>query len=195
LLDKITAEVRRLNRTISSGLEFVRPVSVSLTESSILRVLDEAVTVACKRRGTDSIVVESRVDRSIPPILMDRAQIRQVFENLVLNAIEAVGDEGRVLIEAELRPAGVEDGTAPEEPLLEVRVSDDGPGIPDEEKDKIFYPFFTTKTEGSGVGLSMAKKIVDCHRGVIDVDRGPEGGARFTVRLPMTQIDGRMDNP
>ena len=77
--------------------------------------------------------------------------------------------------------------------LLEVRVSDSGQGIPNDEQDKIFYPFFTTKKEGSGVGLPMAKKIVDSHKGLIDVDVAPLGGARFTVRLP-TSIDGRTEN-
>jgi signal transduction histidine kinase len=66
-----------------------------------------------------------------------------------------------------------------------VRIGDSGPGIPDDERAKVFYPFFTTKKNGSGVGLSVVKKIVDSHRGLIDVDRAPEGGALFTVRLPM----------
>ena len=66
-----------------------------------------------------------------------------------------------------------------------IRVADTGPGIDEEEKDRIFYPFFTTKQQGSGVGLSMAKKIVSSHRGLIDVDGAVGGGAVFTVRLPM----------
>jgi len=66
-----------------------------------------------------------------------------------------------------------------------VRVSDSGPGIPREHLDKLFYPFFTTKPNGSGVGLSMAKKIVDSHRGVIDVVTEVGAGTVFTVRLPM----------
>jgi signal transduction histidine kinase len=66
-----------------------------------------------------------------------------------------------------------------------VRIADDGPGIGNGERDRVFYPFFTTKKQGSGVGLSMAKKIVNSHRGLIDVDDAPGGGALFTVRLPM----------
>ena len=134
---------------------------------------------------------------------MDRDQLRQVFENLILNAIEAVGDSGVVRVQAERVPAPVvitvpyrpEASTGPAyDPWQSanhhavIRVVDNGPGIPREERDKIFYPFFTTKKNGSGVGLSMVKKIVDQHRGLIDVDDAPEGGARFTVRLPM--VDG-----
>jgi signal transduction histidine kinase len=68
-----------------------------------------------------------------------------------------------------------------------VRVRDTGCGIPEEHLDKLFYPFFTTKTQGSGVGLPMAKKIVDSHRGLIDVRSDSGRGAEFTVRLPMVE--------
>ena len=85
---------------------------------------------------------------------------------------------------------GVESGTDPWgefDRFAVVRVWDSGPGIPPGDRDRIFFPFFTTKKQGSGVGLPTAKKIVNSHRGLIDVDNGPEGGALFTVRLPMVQ--------
>jgi signal transduction histidine kinase len=66
-----------------------------------------------------------------------------------------------------------------------IRVTDTGPGIEEKDRDRLFYPFYTTKKQGSGVGLSMAKKIVNSHRGTIEIDNAPGGGAVFTVRLPM----------
>jgi two-component system nitrogen regulation sensor histidine kinase GlnL len=137
---------------------------------------------------------------------MDRQKLRQVFENLLINAMEAMGEAGRVAVLVELlaapRGASVPYPTEPErdrdpwqtfEQFAVVRVVDSGPGIRPEDRDRVFYPFFTTKQHGSGVGLSMAKKIVDSHRGLIDLDDAPGGGALFTVRLPMVLENRRSD--
>ncbi len=198
LLNKITAEVRRLNRTITSNLEFVRPVQLKLDSAELAPMLDEAISVAFERRGGPGIEVIRQYDESMPPMLMDRVQLRQVFENLIINAMEAVGDEGRITVEARLlrAPAAVtipyrEAESRPKDPwqhfehFAVVRVQDTGPGVDDMSKDRIFFPFYTTKKKGSGVGLSMAKKIVNSHRGSIEIGRAPGGGAVFTVRLPV----------
>lgn len=198
LLDKIIAEVRRLNRTITSSLEFVRPLSPTLARAPLDAVLDEALATATGRRGRPGIGVVRRYDESLPPLLMDRGQFRQVFENLFLNAMEAMGEQGTLTVETgtipapasastPYRPAGARE-TDPWQGFVRyavVRVTDTGAGIADEHLDKLFYPFFTTKKQGSGVGLSMARKIVDCHRGLIDVESAPGSGTTFTVRLPL----------
>ena len=201
LLDKIVAEVRRLNRTITSSLEFVRPLSLTLASARLTPVLDEAITVAQGRRGRPEIRVEHRALASLPPFLMDPAQMRQVFENLLINAMEAVGEKGTVTVESDVvsAPAATSIPYRPtERPAFDryvvVRVKDDGPGIPEDVQAKLFYPFYTTKKQGSGVGLSMARKIVDCHRGLIDVESRPGQGAIFTVRLPMVQAQ-EAENP
>jgi signal transduction histidine kinase len=198
LLNKITAEVGRLNRAITSSLEFVRPVSLKLDSADLAPMLDEAISVAFERRGGPGIEVFRQYGDSMPPMLMDRIQLRQVFENLILNAMEAVGEEGRITVEARLlqAPGAVtvpyqqaesssKDPWHHFERFAVVRVTDTGPGVDDMNKDRIFFPFYTTKTKGSGVGLSMAKKIVNSHRGSIEIGRAPEGGAVFTVRLPV----------
>jgi signal transduction histidine kinase len=186
-----------MNSTVTSSLEFVRPLTLDLAPGALVPLLDEAITVAEKRCGRPGIEIERRGHSAIPSFLMDRSLLRDVFVNLIVNAMEAVGDEGRVQVHAEVieasretsipyRPSG-----APGDPWQEteqfavVRVVDSGPGIGDEECDRIFYPFFTTKNNGSGVGLAMAKKIVGSHRGMIDVDSTPGKGAAFSVRLPM----------
>lgn len=198
LLEKIVAEVRRLNGTITSSLEFARPLELNLGSHNLHTVLDEAVTVALGRRGTPAITVETACESMLPPFLMDRAQLRHVFENLFLNALEAMGDEGRLSIDVtsveapastmtpyEPNGPGTTDPWASFEQFAVIRVSDTGPGISAENIEKMFYPFFTTKKHGSGVGLSMARKVVDRHRGLLDVQSKPGEGAVFTVRLPM----------
>jgi signal transduction histidine kinase len=129
---------------------------------------------------------------------MDHWLLRQVFVNLILNALEAVGEIGHVLIETEAveapgvasipyRPSEAVTGDPWQDvkQLVEVRISDSGPGISQEVRDKIFNPFFTTKQHGSGVGLAVAKKIVSSHRGSIDVASASGEGAEIVVRLPM----------
>jgi len=199
ILDKVVGEVRRLNRTITSSLEFVRPLSLSLAPCALEPLLEEALQVAEGRRGRPGIRFERRYVGGIPRFLMDRAQLRQVFENLFLNAMEAMGEEGVLTIETDTvaapeapqtpyRPPGVHaDPWRQFERYAVVRVSDTGPGIAEEYRDKLFYPFFTTKKQGSGVGLSMARKIVDSHRGLIDVESPHGRGATFTVRIPLVR--------
>ena len=101
LLAKITAEVKRLNGSVDSALRYVRPVSVNLTPSELIPLLEEAIGVVERRRGRPGIEIRRDFRGDIPAFLMDGALLRQVFENLILNALEAVGDAGRVTIEAE----------------------------------------------------------------------------------------------
>ena len=198
LVAKIVDEVRRLDASVNSSLEFVRPVRLDLAHSEVVPLLEEAIAIAEDRRGKPGIVVERRFREGIPPFLMDRKRLRDVFVNLILNAMEAVGDKGTVTVRTDAiearqeasvpyRPAGgaTTDPWQRVEQFVVVRVSDTGAGVAEEERDRIFYPFFTTKERGSGVGLAMAKKIVGSHRGLIDVESSAAAGAEFSVRLPM----------
>lgn len=198
MLDKVAVEVRRLNSTITSSLDFVRPLSLTLAPAPIEPVLEEAITVALGRCGKRGIALERRYQAGLTPFLMDRGQLRQVFENLLLNAMEAMAEAGSVSIETATVAAPAAASTPYRDPArggvpttpdryLVVRVRDTGPGIAEDVQAKLFYPFFTTKKHGSGVGLSIARKIVDSHRGVIDVFSRPGEGAVFTVRLPMVE--------
>jgi two-component system, NtrC family, sensor histidine kinase AtoS len=176
LLDKVTAEVRRVNATVTASLEFVRPVRPALARSDLVPLLEEALSTASKRRAHPGVRIEGRLEPEMPQLPMDRELLLQAFVNLILNAIEACGTTGRVTVEA---------GVASDASLIAVSIADTGPGVPEPERDQIFYPFYTTKQDGSGVGLALARKIVTAHGGVIEVRDAPEGGAEFLVRLPI----------
>jgi signal transduction histidine kinase len=200
LLDKIIAEVRRLNGTVTSSLEFVKPIASNFTPGELLPLLEQSILVAETRHENSGTAIRLGRACALPPFRMDADQLRQVFENLLINAVEAAGASGTVVVDVERVPApsgGVDQDPWGEfDELVVVRVDDSGPGIPDDVRERIFHPFFTTKNQGSGVGLSTVKKIVDSHGGLIDVDRGSLGGARFTVRLPMiteneTNVEGQ----
>jgi signal transduction histidine kinase len=110
--------------------------------------------------------------------------LQQVLVNLVLNGIQSAGDGGRVCVSA--RPADPSlDRERPDRPGgLEIEVRDDGPGIAAEHLDRIFNPFFTTRSEGTGLGLAIVHGIVEAHGGTIRAGNCGPTGARFVVRLP-----------
>jgi signal transduction histidine kinase len=204
LLANITGEVKRLNRSVNSCLHYVRPVSLNLGQHELNPMLEEAIRVSESRRGLPGITIRRRLADDLPRFLMDQELLRQVFVNLILNAMEAVGETGHVRIETErVEAPGVASipyrpsGAAADDPwrevthLVEIRIADSGPGIDQDVLDKIFHPFFTTKQHGSGVGLAVAKKIVSSHRGSIDVTSAPGEGTEIVVRLPMAAGGGR----
>jgi signal transduction histidine kinase len=199
LLEKIASEVKRLNGSVSSSLDYVRPMHPEVMASDLLPVIDEALSVAAERRGKPGLLIERIFPRVGPHFLMDPSLLRQAFVNLALNALEAMGSAGSLTVSVEVieapggagvpyRPTG--DRSDPFkvcDRFALVRFADTGPGIAEDRQDRIFYPFFTTKAAGSGVGLAMVKKIVDSHRGVIDLDSAPGQGATFSIRLPMIE--------
>jgi signal transduction histidine kinase len=199
LLTKVKADVKRLNGSIDSCLRYVRPLALSLVRCELIPLLEECIGVALGRGPGPGIEIKRRYTAQQTAFLMDRELMRQVFVNLILNALQAVGESGRITVSAECieapgaasipyRPSeGRGDPWGDVQRFAVVRVSDSGPGITDEDRDRIFHPFFTTKRDGSGVGLAVAKKIVGSHRGMIDVTSAPGEGAEIVVRLPMIE--------
>jgi signal transduction histidine kinase len=172
-------ETAALNQLVTNFLNFARPVSltpVAVDVSGVVsRVRDEFAAEAARLGGTLSVGGRfGRVDG-------DEVLLRQVFSNLCRNAIEACeghGDVPRVRVEGQVDPVSASQV---------VRVSDNGPGIDPLRIDRIFQPFFTTKSTGTGLGLAVAQKIVVTHNGRVTASNGSEGGAVFEVRLPLSE--------
>jgi signal transduction histidine kinase len=172
LLDIVGEEAERLNRIVSDLLDFARPHEPALEEASLAGLLDELLA----RVKGDSAArrVAFAIDLAdLPPIPMDAGMIRRAFLNVVQNAVQATPEGGTVRITGRADEDGVT-----------VEIADPGPGVPGELREKIFQPFFTTKAEGTGLGLAVVKRIVEAHRGRVQVTSTPGGGATFTVRLP-----------
>jgi nitrogen-specific signal transduction histidine kinase len=198
LLEKITAEVRRLNGTITHSLEYARPIHPVLSPCRIEALLEDSLASAAARNPGASVRVERRFDKELPDLLLDGGLMRQVFLNILSNAYDAMPEGGALAVETSTVPvagAQIQDYrfafSARDElygefdTYVQVTISDTGAGISPEAREKLFFPFFTTKENGSGIGLSMARKLVECHRGTIDAGKGPEGGALFRIRLPL----------
>ncbi len=169
----IEEEVHRLYRMTEGFLDFSRPFDPQPEK----RDLCEVVRDTCSRMQTDfdNAGVELVVEDSRPEICpVDPQLLHQALVNLLANALDALESGGRVTVEV---------GPGPES-TARITVRDTGPGIPKEDRDRIFQPFVTTKTEGSGLGLAVVSKVVLQHGGYVEVDNRSGGGAGFTLILP-----------
>lgn len=139
----------------------------------------------------EGIEVQTDIDETVPPALADESQLQQAVLNLCINARDAMlahsgGGVLKLSVRAGLLSKPLDDGGSAEEPAVILRVTDTGPGVPDNLRRRIFDPFFTTKGlgRGMGLGLSSVYNLVDTHGGTVDVNHAPGGGAQFSIKLP-----------
>ena len=172
IMTDVVARVDSLNDIVQDLLVFARPRDPQLTPVALADLLENTAELVRKDPAYASLGVSVSGARPIVPLDVD--QMRTVFLNLLLNAAQASGASGRVQV-----TMAVDDLAAT------VAIADDGPGIPPDVRPKIFEPFFTTKHRGTGLGLPTARRVVERHRGTIDVDCPATGGTVVTVTLPM----------
>ncbi|MEN3339351.1 MAG: two-component system, NtrC family, sensor histidine kinase AtoS [Acidobacteriota bacterium] len=188
ILRDIIKEAKMANAIVVEVLDFVRPIRLQVERVSLADVVHDAISMAESHvpRGKVHLAVELRED--LAPIQGDPHQLRQLFTNLLTNAFEALNGAGHVRLSALQVSPDEETGAADAQavPMIQVEVTDDGPGMPADVMERIFSPFFTTKPQGSGLGLAIVRKIVDAHDGRIDVSAQPNGGTRFRVTLPLS---------
>jgi signal transduction histidine kinase len=185
ILADIIKEAKMANAIVLEVLDFVRPIRLQVEAISLNDVVADAVGMAESRATRGHVKVDVAVPPVLPPIQGDPHQLRQLFTNLLVNAFEALGGSGSVRISATaLADEGLPGGDQAD-PMLQICVHDDGPGVPQEVVDRIFSPFFTTKPQGSGLGLAIVRKIVDAHDGRIDVSSRPGAGTTFRVTVPV----------
>ena len=170
----IVAEVDRLASVVRALLDFARPVELERRPTEIADVIDRAVALAGRDLAAKHVRLERDEAAPLPPVQADGDLVCQVVVGLLGNAAAATPAGGRVVVSTR-----ASNGT------VELAVADSGPGIAPQDRAKVFEPFFTTRAEGTGLGLAVARQIVEAHGGRIDVGDGAGGGARFTVRLPV----------
>jgi signal transduction histidine kinase len=173
-MEIISREILRLDRVVKTFLDFSRPVELNLSTVPLHEFMNEIVDLARPQANAANIHVEVREEAEGVDVQVDRDLLKQAVFNVVVNAMQAMPEGGELRFEA-----FAADDTA------EIRISDTGPGIPPELRDKIFRLYFTTKKEGSGIGLAMTFRIVQLHDGTIDFTSEPGKGTTFFVRLPI----------
>ncbi|GAB4237864.1 MAG: ATP-binding protein [Acidobacteriota bacterium] len=175
-LDIIRQETDRLNRFVEAFLRSARRPRAAV-ESHDLNTLIRSTATLLEHRARDrGVALEFRLDPTLPPLRLDPDQVRQLLLNLLLNALEALDQGGKITVRTEY----VQEGG-----LVRCEVADTGPGVPDEELSKIFDPFYTTKGEGTGLGLAVARQCVENHGGSIRAFRNRQGGLSVAFTLPV----------
>jgi len=179
---EIEKESNSMSRIVTDFLNFARPVNPSILDVDIDELLDGVIDdIRSSRPGDYELTRTSRV-RAIAGC--DATLVRQMFMNLLLNAVEAAtgnpGVKGRVTV-------AMESIRERDSQSIRIVIEDNGPGIPVHELTKIFYPFFTTKPRGTGLGLSLVQKIAMAHNGRIEAQIAEPHGARFLLTLPINQ--------
>jgi len=175
-LGKIEEHVERARKVIHGMLGFARRMEPHLEDVEINRVLNETIIFLDSYARTNNIIIEKDLMPDLPIIASDRAELQQVFLNLLTNAVDAIGKDGKIYLTSRRIDSEIA-----------VSVRDNGPGIPKEYQSRVFEPFFTTKQsgKGTGLGLSVTYTIVRNMGGTIALDSEEGKGTTFTVRLPI----------
>ncbi len=176
-LDLVAGQVGRIQRTIRELIDFSRPTATEVVSVRLGEVVDEALGVAKYYQRTKDRAISTAIDPAIPPIRASRDHIQQIILNLVMNAIDATNKGGAIAIEA-----GVEDGS------IVLSVTDDGRGIAIADRCRIFQPYFTTKPQGTGLGLYISRQIVEELGGALGYHTEEGRGAKFLVRIPVDRV-------
>ena len=174
--DLASREVVRLKGLLTHFLEFARPQSPRIVTCEIDSLLQSVVKLASETANMAKAVLRVEASESLPPVSVDSEQIKQVLLNLVINAVQAMPRGGRVTLRAHR-----------EGDWVRVDVEDEGVGIAPEHLERVFDPFFTTRTSGTGLGLSIAYQIVSQHSGHIAVKKNAQRGMTFSVTLPVAR--------
>lgn len=183
LLDIIVSQSTRLSKIIQNTLSFTRPISLDKSEVDIHQLIDRLLTsLRSDARFQSGIQLSKRFAPQVPQIWVDPDAIEQVLWNILLNAVQAIRHpNGQVQISTNWLPQGPNGLSGP---CLEIVVTDNGVGIPPGHLSKIFEPFHTTKAQGTGLGLAVARRIIEAHGGVIKVESQLNRGTSMRIFLP-----------
>lgn len=192
ILSEIGAAVERADTVIRELLDFSAPKALNLEPHDLNRLVRHALVLVRGEVASRRISVVEELGRDLPPVRLDTVKIEQVLVNLFTNAAHAMENGGTLTVRTRTRQVtGVGENINPDggfrvgSQLVTVEVADTGPGIPEAMLGKVFEPFFTTKPtgQGTGLGLTVTKTIVDLHGGSIEIKNRPEGGACVSVTL------------
>lgn len=176
----VMKELNRLQKILERFLAFASPEEYDLTEISLCSQMNGVANLLASQALQNNVVIITEPTKDDVTAIGEKEKVVQVLMNLVINAVQASPEGGTVRFSCSYETRG-------NKKFGRITVEDQGSGVPDEIKEQIFNPFFTTKDKGSGLGLAIAARIVDQHKGFIEVKDRPGGGARFEVYLPASE--------
>jgi PAS domain S-box-containing protein len=175
-IDVISSEIQRLDRVVQTLVDFTRPVELRLAEMDLRKLVDDVVMLASPAAEQNQVHVDRQVGQEPLPTRIDADLVKQAVLNIVINGVQAMPEGGT--LELSLRREG-------ENALLTIQ--DQGQGIPEDIRDKVFNLYFTTKKGGSGIGLAMAYRVVQLHHGSLEFDSVAGQGTTFYLRFPLLE--------
>jgi signal transduction histidine kinase len=181
LARKITSTVDHLAAVVSEITAFGRPPELHRVATALPVLLDECLTFARARCTTEDLEIERAYDASCPEIRVDPRELRKALLNLLLNGLEALAPNGRLTVRTTYDAAS---GT------VTLLIEDTGTGMSEEVLARAFDLFFTTKPEGTGLGMALTRSVIDLHGGALEVQSTPGHGTRVHVRLPVGERTG-----
>ncbi len=173
-LEIIQKECRRLNRILTSFLNFAKPPTPEYRMTAVESLLDSVLALAEHSARDSQIVLQKQIAENLPSVECDPEQLTQVLLNLTINAIHAMPEGGKIVLSAARHDRNV---------TIDVR--DQGSGVSEQDMERIFDPFFTTKDTGTGLGLSVAHRIVLQQSGILTAKKNPDRGMTFSLQLPL----------
>jgi signal transduction histidine kinase len=178
-LDVIEAEIKRLDRVVQTLVDFSRPVELQLREQDLRDVIGDVLALATEELSTRSVTLTSVLPSKAVIANVDADLLKQAALNVIQNGAQAMPDGGRldVVLETDRK-------------FATLRILDEGMGIPEEIREKIFDLYFTTKSEGSGIGLAMTYRILQLHHGSVEVQSRIDRGTEFILSIPLSNADG-----
>jgi two-component system NtrC family sensor kinase len=173
LLEIIKSELDRLIEVVEEYLQFARIPNVKLEKGNVNEIISDLLYFLKEDVSGRNVVLVEELEKTLPEVQLDPKQLRQALLNIVKNSIEAMPEGGKLTV-----------GTESKNGWVEIRIADTGRGIPDENSELVFTPFFSTKHGGTGLGLPITSHIVEEHHGTISVESFVDLGTIFTIRLP-----------
>jgi len=175
-LQVVIQETKRLEVMVKEMLEFGKPLELVLSMANINKLVQETVDVSKPVADKEGVVLKIEPDRSLPALNLDDSKLRQVLMNLIVNAIQASAAGEEVLVKTRRSNS---------EALVEI--TDRGCGISEEDREKIFQPFFSTKKQGTGLGLANVKRIMEAQEGKVTFRPNKDKGTTFIISLPLSK--------
>jgi signal transduction histidine kinase len=197
-LDVIDAEIHRLDRVVQTLVDFSRPVELQLREQDLRGVIDDVLALAREELSTRNVTLLSNMPDEPLIANVDADLLKQAALNVIQNGAQSMPDGGRleVTLATDRKPAVNGDRMAAAATRTAVlRITDEGTGIPEEIKEKIFDLYFTTKSGGSGIGLAMTYRILQLHHGSVEVQSRKDRGTEFRLRIPLAAADWGRRHP
>jgi signal transduction histidine kinase len=187
-LAAINAQAFRAHEMIADLMLFARPPRLQPKELDLNDLMQSVASQCQEEAGTVSVEISVQVACNSIKLLADPVQLRAAFGSLIKNSLEAMGNQGQIVISVRDLAVGPRNGSLHADCVAELTVADNGPGIPPEVREMIFDPFFSGREAGRGLGFGLSKcwRIVTLHGGEIEVRDTPGGGATFVLRLPAT---------